>query len=561
MKRVMSLIEEEGYPSQESRRYTGRIIAFCLLFFALFMTIIVQTRVESFPRGDVVRLSAESSEALDEDEYGEASLLLREVGDDGHHAETAEVTTNEQETMMTKETVRDQTMTIEEKEAITTSSSDHSSPPNSNDWFTATCDTPMKHRYIKHQNRTLFLLSTRRRVRPSWFSRYGSKLNRTLNGTLTILRNVTVPTPPVLRPWCRDEETGTYRLFAEHNQLQRRTIVGAKRCLANKHILFVGNSVVRYQFLSLVRMLTTGEWETCPELNPQDEEDGNEEDDDADHSAAESNNSVEVPQDDITAGDEAVEEVLKEDRKRCAFTFVRYHNGFNNMYSTLAARIKESDPSANYMCYCYRGKVQQDEIDPARPDLRVVLMFNRSREIHYFSKGDQFRLTYISNFYDLVRIDPRLPPMTSVPDAKWSKAQEDVCVPGDCENASRNSIEFTTRSALKELIPKLHPTHLFVQGWGVDDIGCALQDYQTECGSECKVWYLSHARSFQTSPTHTRQSCGIRVADEMSMTKKMPRYLYAADGVHFTRSVNQEFNHLIMSAMCSGPPVVGKRNP
>lgn len=56
------------------------------------------------------------------------------------------------------------------------------------------------------------------------------------------------------------EETGEYEVQINTCRVERFTHRKATRCLARKHLLFIGDSVSRYQYLSLVHFLETGLW-------------------------------------------------------------------------------------------------------------------------------------------------------------------------------------------------------------------------------------------------------------------------------------------------------------
>ena len=46
-------------------------------------------------------------------------------------------------------------------------------------------------------------------------------------------------------------------------EVLRRTRRGVDRCLAHKHIVLIGDSRVRYQYMSLASYLATGSWMKC----------------------------------------------------------------------------------------------------------------------------------------------------------------------------------------------------------------------------------------------------------------------------------------------------------
>lgn len=53
---------------------------------------------------------------------------------------------------------------------------------------------------------------------------------------------------------------GTFRLDIHHCKLRHFSGADAKKCLANNHILFMGDSLSRYFYMSLAVLMATNKW-------------------------------------------------------------------------------------------------------------------------------------------------------------------------------------------------------------------------------------------------------------------------------------------------------------
>ncbi len=64
--------------------------------------------------------------------------------------------------------------------------------------------------------------------------------------------------------WCRAPDS-TARLNATSGNVTRRTRLGTERRLAGKHVVMIGDSRTRYQYMALVHFLARGRWPRCKE--------------------------------------------------------------------------------------------------------------------------------------------------------------------------------------------------------------------------------------------------------------------------------------------------------
>lgn len=72
--------------------------------------------------------------------------------------------------------------------------------------------------------------------------------------------------------WCSDA-AGVWRAVrARSGVVRRRTAQQIRACLRDKHVVLIGDSRVRYQYLSLAHLLATGAWPRCMDDSPWEED-------------------------------------------------------------------------------------------------------------------------------------------------------------------------------------------------------------------------------------------------------------------------------------------------
>ncbi|GKZ01246.1 hypothetical protein MPSEU_001075600 [Mayamaea pseudoterrestris] len=321
--------------------------------------------------------------------------------------------------------------------------------------------------------------------------------------------------------WAKDSN-GTMRYVGDAQMFDRgadsfekryRTYTGYQQCLGNKHIVLIGDSRVRYQYMGLANYLTTGEWLQC-----RDYENGT--------------NTTNAT-------------TLFSSSSNCFLIDHEYGN------STVSWK----------KWYARSSESLQDQCDCSRPTpFRVNTTFE-NRFFEVATQSGPIRLTYLQTFLDSVKFHPDFPPLTP-----WTsdmdegitdtRAFSSRCQPGLCSDAP--VLTLSTREALLEMIPKLHPTHVFANtGWKHNEgetpqqLGCALQRFSIENPS-VQAYVISHTwvqGSMDIAvPTH---GCNAKVFDRLTPTIGVPQSWYW-DNLHSLLIVNQELNHLLLDMVC-GP--------
>ncbi len=305
--------------------------------------------------------------------------------------------------------------------------------------------------------------------------------------------------------WCTDELGAAFcarpRGPNSPLQLQRRTVLGFEQCLGGKHILLMGDSRVRYQYLSLVHLLSQDAFPRC---------------------AAE-------------GGDACPNDT-------CSVINERVASSWTSFYEVTHGKLTQN-PNVSAMCDCYRH--DRPAFDP-----------DRTRENRFFSKttlSGEIRLTYLQAFWpphNNVYLDPRFPPMCE-------NSQLGMCSPGQCHD--NRTIRFTAHEAVETIVPLLHPTHVFAsQGGGNGaDFGCTLARLQAAFPA-IRTFFLTHPADAdehaqlaqnKTVRTPMAQSCNASVFDRFTPTLHAPRGLYW-DRLHVLGSANGELNQLMANLVC-----------
>ena len=204
-----------------------------------------------------------------------------------------------------------------------------------------------------------------------------------------------------------------------------RTFAGYQKTLANKHVVLIGDSRVRYQYLSLVHFLNNGHWLRCRDYD-----------------------AIPGPENFTSNGKDPDCDLIDDALK------VSWPEWF-----------KSSSIRLNDTCDCSRQEPY------SAPDI----FDNR-----YFSMSSPYgpiQITFLVSYIDLVKFHDAFPPLSWEPKPGHTPT---FCKPGDCSHPA--SVSLTTGEALLEIVPKLNPTHVFANtGWQHDEgknaekFGCVLQ--------------------------------------------------------------------------------------
>jgi hypothetical protein len=279
--------------------------------------------------------------------------------------------------------------------------------------------------------------------------------------------------------------------------------------LANKHIVLIGDSRVRYQYMNLAHFLTTGHWMKCKDYDSL-----------AsvnytfspscyliDHEASGPKNSI----------------------------------SWNDWYSKSTKDLQQNTTQEE-LCDCHRP-------NPFKPE--------RTNENRYLRRHTTFGLvqvTYIQNFDDKLKFHAEFPPFSDVSTTNGTDVRR--CKPGMCSHPFTNVTD--TKTALLEVLPLLQPTHVFAStGWAHNlkdpGLGCALDTFRNQNPSVEAAFVITHpmGRSKGQKPTVPEQGCNSSFLDRITPTIGVP-HSWFWDNVHLLSIVNQEFNHMMLDKICGG---------
>ena len=310
--------------------------------------------------------------------------------------------------------------------------------------------------------------------------------------------------------WCLDSEM-KWR-YRKNNPL-RRTLLGAQQCLAQKHLLFIGDSRTRFQYLSLATFLTQGLFPVCKEGN------------------------------------------IQNDRVAFCNLLKDGFAGWRKFYKETNQILSTAD--SNESCYCYR---------PERWNVALIDYMTENRFLTVQTRFGTIHITYLQSFVNKCMLDLSFPPFN-----------EGVrsCEPGDCyffpfsnekNNNTRMHSEYrinvteTLWNVTRKFIPPV--THAFVTtGWKQLDIGCELRRWQNETG--IPTWMISGPErkglNWDIPNINPKQSCNVAVFDRTTMTIGVDKSTLYHDSVHVSSSINEEYNHVLFDLVCPEKAYVGER--
>ena len=310
--------------------------------------------------------------------------------------------------------------------------------------------------------------------------------------------------------WCfDDEQVPRYfraRGLESDGTLTYHTHAGYSRCLANKNLLFIGDSRVRYQYMHLASYLKSGgAFMQCGDTSPV-----------AD--------------------------------KECYLIHEKMYNhrlssdGWKEWYKNTTEMLNEEGRQTS-ICDCDRP------LD-SFPLFTHENRFTTTRTPH----GD-INLIYLQSYQDLIRIHRGFPPFAAGP----SFRTESPCVPGYCDSLEDAYVGNLT-STLDTIIPLLGVTHAFVNpGWehlfpSQFELSCDLLEVQT-MHPGVRIHLVSHPpqrkRRNSNHPEFHSLKCGVDVLDRTSPTVGVPKRWYW-DENHVLGVLNREYNQLLVDKVCPG---------
>ena len=341
---------------------------------------------------------------------------------------------------------------------------------------------------------------------------------RSLPNSNTLLCELNSSLP---KEWCIDQN-GSPRYLGHvsvsydktTHEVKRYIHKGFQKCLANKTIVFIGDSRVRYQLMSLLNFLRRSVFIKSRDYKQQ------------------------SPEQDCYLTQRGLSG--------------KYVHNWKSHYKRSTVMLEFNSTTDHViqhnLCDCYR----EAQFSP--------LTTYENRFVKHKTTYGEINLVYLQNFQDLIRMNKHHPPYSPF----WST--ENRCSPGECGEENRtNTFSGNTNETIWQVLPLLNTTHAFVsKGWGKDvngdpietDISCTLQAFQ-EHHPHIKMFAITHPASknqVKTNDTETwfnkdKLECSTDVLDRQTMCKNVPEGWYS-DNLHVRSILNEEFNHRLIETLC-----------
>ena len=291
-----------------------------------------------------------------------------------------------------------------------------------------------------------------------------------------------------------------------NNTIQLYNHKGYQHCLANKTLVFIGDSRVRYQFMHLAYFLASKKRMKC-----------------WDYFWLASDNNIT-----ITPGPECSLINLGFQGKT---TWNAWYEESTDLLGTNLSSVEEN------LCDCGRSKEETYE----------------NRFIRRSTPFGDINLIYILSTMNLMSFNEDFPPFSSyAPSPKR-------CKTGDCLGVNRNAVfEGNLNETLWNILPRLNATHAFVNvGWEKapgQDYSCELQEFE-QSYPDIKTFMI-------TTPPETKHignpyvyfdpkklKCKSNILDRTGMSKNVPMNWYC-DRVHVNSILNEAYNDLAVEKIC-----------
>jgi len=318
--------------------------------------------------------------------------------------------------------------------------------------------------------------------------------------------------------WCHDIDDGTPRYVGKgtggrnphHHSIPHYTHQGFKRCLANKTVVFIGDSRVRYQFMNLLAFLKEGRFMKCGDQRQN--------------------------------GTEDISCFLidHESHKR------KGELQWTAWYKTSSDFLQEKQGKGQHLCDCFR---------PKHFDARKTY---ENRFVEQRTSFGTTRLIYLQNFLNNIRMGSNFPPFTD----HFSEPKE-RCRVGECGQENRtNLFKGNVNATMWNMLPRLNATHAFVQlGWdhrfGLAEkskFSCTLQKFQQD-HPDLLVSLISNPPPVSSRNESAMESdsdrlgCKVPILDRTKPTMGVPQDWYW-DRLHVLSILNEEYNHQMIEELC-----------
>jgi len=310
-----------------------------------------------------------------------------------------------------------------------------------------------------------------------------------------------------------------------------RTHAGVEHCLANKSIVFVGDSRVRFQYISMATFLTRGEWMQC--------------------------------QDEQSAVDpfcwllgNVNEKKFSNEQWNDWYRDTNAHlngNSIDSLHPTNGTNATTQQQTE--ICDCYR---------------RVPFNIFSTVENRYLTRHTPYgtiRVTYMQKFRKRLNIHKEFPPLTPLEGFGGSNGNisntnsTTRCEPGFCDHPYEKLL-------WQDVVPQLQATHAVLSpgAWVDYDSSCELRDFLAANHSDIDTYYLynpagRHGAVIPFPPIRhppTQWECNPTTStrwtflDRYQLSNGAPTALYW-DPVHSLSALNRAYNHQWLDAMCGIP--------
>ncbi|KAL3769664.1 hypothetical protein ACHAWO_009490 [Cyclotella atomus] len=374
-------------------------------------------------------------------------------------------------------------------------------------------------------------LNLRRLKETSWIGKRAFKMKRhhilkicspAVNAIFSVPSNVNeIPCKSnneIPNDWCVDAGGNPRYLGCklqdglESTNILRYNHQGFEQCLANKTIVFIGDSRVRYQIMNLLGYLQTSRFMKCQDYESFDSTDSTSASPDSDCYLIEREFQLKD-----TKGDD----------------WTSYYKESNKMIGSDSANGKQHS-----LCDCYREEPFSE------------LTTYENRFIKRQTPHGEINIVYLQNFVNLIRMNQDYPPFSSF----WS---QNHCNPGECSIKNRvDAFTGNLNSTLWQILPLLNATHAFVSaGWNETetvDSSCIIKAFQ-ESHSDMQIHLISHPSKKNDNSIAgfdgDRLECSINALDRQTMSEDVPEDWFR-DDAHVLSILNEEFNHRLIDLIC-----------
>jgi hypothetical protein len=301
--------------------------------------------------------------------------------------------------------------------------------------------------------------------------------------------------------WCQDDNDDYYlRHNGKSNETSSRLPSHRKTeaCLANKHLIFIGDSRVRFAYMALADYLKHRRWMKC-----QDQ--------------------VQFNLSDLSCF------LIDPNHYR-----KRMQSNSYNQYFNISNQMLTEMGTQEELCDCGREEPFHSTTTSENRYLRRKTPFG------------EIRITYLQSFKGVLQLH-----LDQFPPGVPFESEKARCKPGTCMQARTN---ISIVPAFYDIVTKLEPTHLIANaGWPDFDISCDLKQFNDAFPS-VEVAYVSapaikrHRSRMDFEHLHKCiQNISVLDRTAMSMSGRSDWYW---DKLHVLSILNRQFNVQLLEYLC-----------